>query len=733
MKKIPLMYFILVLLFSVFCQRGQTAPEPGDRQVVIFILDSITYTDLLHAPTPALDRLLEKGAIGLMNTTTASCGAKTAAYLTIGAGTRACGSDTVEPAVEGKELWKGEEGSLIYRRRVGKVAGGSILHLGIGELITSNGELQARVVPGALGQLLSEAGLTRSLLGNCDLPGTPRRPAAGIIMDKLGVVDKGVIGEGILRENPAAPYGQETDIPSLLKAFEDMADSDVIVIDWGDASRVDSYNRFLLPDLAAAARSRAIERADAFLGELFARLDLEKTLFLLISPSPSAEGYREGERLTPVLLAGKGISPGLLTSPTTRRAGLIANIDIAPTILSFFQLPIPYYMTGRPVSVLPADRPQAHLADLGQYFLNNYKFRPPLIKAYIVFILLVLTGTLLAVYKVIGRQQLWATLLVAVAAVPLVFLLLPPFALDKLERILVLTVVGTAVLVKLVNRPHYPPRPFVLLGLATAGILILDLLWEQSLVFKSILGYCPIGGARYYGIGNEFMGLLLGAGIIGLTGLAEILHHRGRLPVPSLLTIPGFLLLFIFISSPQLGANLGGAIAALAGFGTTILLLQEGKIPLGKYLFLACSGGFFLLAVGVADHFLARDAASHWGQTAGVVIEGGLKELFTIMQRKASMNLKLLRYSWWSLVLLATLVIFVTISLRPPRPLKGIKKRFPILWRGFAGAGAGALTAFIANDSGVVAAATALIFPLTTLLFLLNQPKKNQAEDIDIR
>ncbi|MGB4482098.1 MAG: hypothetical protein WBJ02_01540, partial [bacterium] len=128
MKKIPLMYFILVLLFSVFCQRGQTAPEPGDRQVVIFILDSITYTDLLHAPTPALDRLLEKGAIGLMNTTTASGGAKTAAYLTIGAGTRACGSDTVEPAVEGKELWKGEEGSLIYRRRVGKVAGGSILH-----------------------------------------------------------------------------------------------------------------------------------------------------------------------------------------------------------------------------------------------------------------------------------------------------------------------------------------------------------------------------------------------------------------------------------------------------------------------------------------------------------------------------------------------------------------------------------------------------------------------------
>jgi len=725
MKRFFLFSLSLILFFLAFSRTNQAAPGPGDRKVVIFVLDAVTGADLHQARTPVLDRLAAEGAIGLMNTTTAGGSAKAAAHLTIGAGARASGSDALEPALEKEELWSGEVAGLVYQRRTGKKPEGGILHLGIGEILASNRELAATVVPGALGQLLSEAGLTRSLLGNCDLPGQPRRPAAGIIMDAMGVVDRGVIGRKLLRENPAAPYGRETDIGSLLEAFQEVAaKSDVIVIDWGDTARVDSYQRFLLPELGAAARARALERADTFLGELLARLDLERTLFLLLIPSPSAQGYREGNRLTPVILAGRGVTPGLLTSPTTRRAGLVANIDIAPTILNFFQLPVPHYMTGRPVSILPAANPRDYLQAMGQVFLANYRYRPLFIKAYIVFILLVLTGSLFAIYKASGRQYLWATLLVAVAALPLVFLLLPLFAPEKLESMLGLTVAGTAVLVKLVNRPPISPRPFVLLGLATAGLLSLDLLLGQSLVLTSILGYCPISGARYYGIGNEYMGLLLGAGIMGLTGLAQLFRTRGKLSNTLFLTLPGFLLLFFLVASPRLGANLGGAIAALVGFGATAVPWQERKIPLGKYLLLACTGGSFLLALGAADYLFARETASHWGQTAGAVLAGGLKELLPIVQRKVSMNIKLLRYSWWSSVLLATLFIFILISLRPPRPLTEIKRKFPILWTGFVGGGVAALAAFLANDSGVVAAATALLFPLTALLFLLLQPKQ---------
>ena len=40
-----------------------------------------------------------------------------------------------------------------------------------------------------------------------------------------------------------------------------------------------------------------------------------------------------------------------LASATTRTPGLIANVDIAPTILHLFAAPIPRTMVGRPVQV----------------------------------------------------------------------------------------------------------------------------------------------------------------------------------------------------------------------------------------------------------------------------------------------------------------------------------------------------------------------------------------------
>jgi len=85
------------------------------------------------------------------------------------------------------------------------------------------------------------------------------------------------------------------------------------------------------------------------------------------------------------------------------------------------------------------------------------------------------------------------------------------------------------------------------------------------------------------------------------------------------------------------------------------------------------------------------------------------------------MNLKLLKYSWWSLVILAVLILFILLSYRPPRLLKDLAREFPALWAGFIGSGIGAFVAFLVNDSGVVAGATVLIFPVTTLLFLLLQ------------
>ena len=51
--------------------------------------------------------------------------------------------------------------------------------------------------------------------------------------------------------------------------------------------------------------------------------------------------------------------------------------------------------------------------------------------------------------------------------------------------------------------------------------LLLDIVSGQNLIKNSLLGYDPIIGARYYGIGNEYVGILIGAVLVLTTVLME--------------------------------------------------------------------------------------------------------------------------------------------------------------------------------------------------------------------
>jgi arylsulfatase A-like enzyme len=56
-------------------------------------------------------------------------------------------------------------------------------------------------------------------------------------------------------------------------------------------------------------------------------------------------------RLTPILVFGKNVPSGLLTSTTTRRIGLVSSVDFAPTLLAQLSIPIPAEVTGRVMQI----------------------------------------------------------------------------------------------------------------------------------------------------------------------------------------------------------------------------------------------------------------------------------------------------------------------------------------------------------------------------------------------
>ena len=83
------------------------------------------------------------------------------------------------------------------------------------------------------------------------------------------------------------------------------------------------------------------------------------------------------------------------------------------------------------------------------------------------------------------------------------------------------------------------------------------------------------------------------------------------------------------------------------------------------------------------------------------------------------MNLRLMRYSLWSRVFLSFLLAQGILLFRPVGALKRTQKHYPLLIAGIIGITSGSATAFLTNDSGVVAAATALLYGSLPLLYLV--------------
>ena len=121
----------------------------------------------------------------------------------------------------------------------------------------------------------------------------------------------------------------------------------------------------------------------------------------------------------------------------------------------------------------------------------------------------------------------------------------------------------------------------------------------NPLMKASILGYDPIVGARFYGIGNEYMGFLLGATLMGTAALLEK-YRLDRQPA-RLVSMVILITVFLTLALPSLGTNVGGAMAAFFGFGTFLVLVFKGRITKKDLAWLGLGLVVFLFLLFMAD------------------------------------------------------------------------------------------------------------------------------------
>lgn len=702
----------------VACQ-GYAAAEPGPK-VVVVIASNVSIRDITADGLPNLTRMIRTGSLALMNTRTGrpSKDSEPVALPGVEAGCVSLGSGAM--AVGGVEARRGADTSAIldglpaaeqYSFRTGaQVGSAAVVHTEIIKLQKVNASSAYGAKPGALGEALKSAGVAAAVIGNSDIPEEPHREAVAVAMAYDGLVPYGQVEpEAITEPDPHSPYGIRTSVQGLAGELDRVTGkAGFVVIDFGDTYRADTYAQMCTDTGAALAKRKAIRRLDTLLGLVGRRLDPDRDYLLLVSPAPPRVTDIEQEKLTPIVISGPGFHGGTLTSGSTRRAGLVTISDFASTVLSFYGVQPPREIVGRTIKRVEMGQVVPRLLALNTRAAAQSTQMVGMRGGSVVqsgIVLLVTLALLVGVPGVWRSIARWAV--VVIAALPLLMLCLPLLHIGSLPSavaVLILLLAATITICRIVFRS--PERAFVWLCAATFAGLVLDLVRGTPLMSASMAGYGFAEGARYYGIGNELMGTMLGAAIVGI-GMALAGSQLGaRLRGALAWLVCGTA--FVAVGAPSLGANTGGAMAAFPGIAAILATRRGWKITLRGAVFVLIAMALMIAGLLAFDAMRGREAESHMGQAAGLVKGGHVMALVAIFQRKLALNFMLLSTSLWSRLLF--------LSLAGSAALYWWGKRTGGKWLSTeeTAAATGCLVAtagaFAFNDSGVVAAACSAVF-----------------------
>ncbi|NOU97469.1 hypothetical protein GC093_30220, partial [Paenibacillus sp. LMG 31456] len=510
---------------------------------------------------PHIKELKHKSAWGALNIRTPGKGLEDV-YISMGTGQIAEANSGVA-GIQTSEQLGGEKAWQKHQRVTGISASGSkdgivVPQMEVIKRLNASNYYHAR--PGLLGESLEAAGIHVSVWGNLDLMKaeaglketdlgrTYRRYASLMLMNEAGKVQQGdVSGSGLIMDS-SRPYGIRTNYSWLMDRWREQVNPALVLLELGDLGRLyderDSYSK----EAFMSMKQEVVKELDRFIGELTRAMEMKPggvgELWLL-SPQINGEAAKEKALLAPIMMYSPSGKEALLTSATTRRSGLITIVDIAPTLLRAYGIQIPKEMIGLPaVGESTADALPKLLKDL-QHMQSVYSQRPKLLYGLAVYEIIVMLGALAVAWYFTGSSSLgkrgitlWRSLLFSLLIAPLGLLLMGwlTFQSEGTTAAVMGGIFGISIIIALAAARIRRGFVFGLaaIGLTVTGVILYDGFHGSIAMQRSVLGYDPMIGARYYGIGNEFMGVLLGAALLGLTALQQALRlsRRPRRAVP---------------------------------------------------------------------------------------------------------------------------------------------------------------------------------------------------------
>lgn len=319
-----------------------------------------------------------------------------------------------------------------------------------------------------------------------------------------------------------------------------------------------------LPDAGAGARDALA--ADLVVGPSpdLVRFALERSgadeILVIVAGAGASPGMRERGETVNAIVLGRGAPEELLdpegpprglTSGTTRRGGVVAEVDVAPTILGFLGVEVPPGMVGSDIRV--EDEPPT---GLHRRFLDLRAVVRPVGLGGLAFALVLLAIGLVVLFAPGGPRRLPRLSTGSILACSLLIAMLPTSWLPSLRPgIVAATLVGTSAGVTAIARLR--ARGDARRAIATVAALGLALVvadaamgWRSELT--PMLGGGVLDGERFFGLGNAYAGIVVAGALLTA---ARLRPRRGQLLLVLAAALAGL---------PSVGADLGGCLTLAA-------------------------------------------------------------------------------------------------------------------------------------------------------------------------
>ena len=651
---------VLVIARPAGASTGVHPQSPPSRHVVVVGLSGLRWSEVSQAATPTLWRLAGQGSVGsLVDYAVLPLTCPADGWLTLNSGTRAqsdhtnagCGTfPAVIPAGSGAEV-PGLPALISYNRQFHNNPDWGLL-AGGADCATAVGPGAALALADPSGHvasyLPSPAGLSATVLSRCPLT----------------VVDLG---------NPG--YSE---------------------------------------------RSSVLAAADSELARIVADLPPDTTL-LVTAPGATTKP----PHLQLALVSGPGYQAGLLEASSTRQPGLVVLTDLTPTVLGWLGRGVPSGIVGAPITrgdrgaLAPAVRSLAGRDTAEQVWRSTHD---EFFWAYALADTVVLGVIGLASWgagpdqrrRRARRWRLAGVFAVAAPAGTFLADLVPwwqwPHPAAWLYGIAVAwtAVIGAAALA--VTRRRDALAPFGVICLLTVAVLGLDVMTGSRLQMETPFGLSVLEAGRFYGIGNEALGIygitaLFGAAWLGLVALRRYPSRR-----PAVIAVCAVAAFAVFASGwPGFGGKVGGTLAMVPCFALLVMVMAGIRLNWRRVLLVGLSGLALFAIFALISYFTPVTGKSDIGRFAGDVLHG---HAGGVLLRKINSNIGSLSVNAFSPVI-PIVVVLSGLMLWRPRwfALKTVPLAYaaePLLRPVLAVLWLMPVLGWLADDSGVIVPAAAL-------------------------